>query len=73
MRHPSARPCPTCKKVGEWFAARFGPFCSKRCRLIDLGKWLGGEHTISEPLCAEHLENYAALPSCEELDRPERD
>jgi len=42
--------CPTCKKRGEWFAAPFGPFCSKRCRLIDLGRWLGEEHAISEPL-----------------------
>jgi endogenous inhibitor of DNA gyrase (YacG/DUF329 family) len=24
--------------------------------MIDLGKWLGGEHRISEPLRAEHLE-----------------
>ncbi|HKX62221.1 MAG TPA: DNA gyrase inhibitor YacG, partial [Verrucomicrobiae bacterium] len=30
--------CPTCGKVGQWFGGAFGPFCSKRCRLIDLGK-----------------------------------
>jgi endogenous inhibitor of DNA gyrase (YacG/DUF329 family) len=50
--------CPTCKKSGEWFATPWGPFCSKRCRLIDLGKWLGGEHVISEPLRPEHLEKF---------------
>jgi endogenous inhibitor of DNA gyrase (YacG/DUF329 family) len=26
------------------------PFCSERCRLIDLGKWLDGEYSISRPL-----------------------
>lgn len=25
------------------------PFCSERCRLVDLGKWIGGEYTISRP------------------------
>ncbi|HXB58560.1 MAG TPA: DNA gyrase inhibitor YacG [Candidatus Acidoferrales bacterium] len=44
--------CPTCRKKGDWFAGKYGPFCSERCKLIDLGKWLGGEHAISEPLPA---------------------
>ena len=25
------------------------PFCSERCQLIDLGKWLGEEYRVSEP------------------------
>ncbi len=65
--------CPTCGKAGDWFAGAFGPFCSRRCRLIDLGKWLGEEHVISEPLRPEHLERYAALPPGPQLDRPEPD
>lgn len=48
--------CPSCKKKGEWFAGKYGPFCSQRCKLIDLGKWFGGEHVISEPLKVEHLQ-----------------
>ena len=48
--------CPTCKKKGDWFAGEYGPFCSRRCKLVDLGKWFGGEHAISEPLRPEHLE-----------------
>jgi len=47
--------CPTCKKKGDWFAGKHGPFCSHRCKLIDLGKWLGGEHVISEPLGEKDL------------------
>ncbi|MCF7669852.1 MAG: DNA gyrase inhibitor YacG [Verrucomicrobia bacterium] len=42
--------CPSCGKKGDWFATPYGPFCSKRCKLIDLGKWLDEEHVISEPL-----------------------
>ncbi|HHY85061.1 MAG TPA: DNA gyrase inhibitor YacG [Verrucomicrobia bacterium] len=50
--------CPTCKRVGEWFATEYGPFCSKRCRLIDLGKWLSEEYAISESLHPEHVTQY---------------
>jgi len=63
--------CPTCRKVGDWFAGGFGPFCSKRCRLVDLGKWFGGEHIISGPLHPDHFKNYADLPAGDYLDQPE--
>jgi len=71
MKGPLQVKCPTCRKTGDWFATPFGPFCSKRCRLIDLGKWLNSEHAISEPLRPEHVEKYAVLPDGEHLDRPE--
>ena len=41
--------CPTCKKavsadpptpLGSW------PFCSERCKLIDLGRWLDGKYQV---------------------------
>jgi len=32
--------CPTCGKAVEWRPENmFRPFCSERCRLIDLGDW----------------------------------
>ena len=31
--------CPTCKKVDVELGAPDFPFCSERCRLIDLGQW----------------------------------
>jgi hypothetical protein len=63
--------CPTCKKEGDWFSGRYGPFCSKRCRLVDLGKWFGEENAISEPLRPDHLEEFAELPPGDHLDKPE--
>jgi endogenous inhibitor of DNA gyrase (YacG/DUF329 family) len=48
--------CPTCGKQGHWFDGQFGPFCSRRCKLVDLGKWLGEENRISEPLRADHFD-----------------
>ena len=63
--------CPTCKKTGAWFAGPYGPFCSHRCKLIDLGKWFNQEHAVSEPLRPEHLEKFAELPPGEHLDKPD--
>jgi len=58
MAEARAVKCPTCGKRGAWFEGEFGPFCSKRCRLIDLGKWLGEEHVIAEPLRPDHFAGY---------------
>ncbi|HED40097.1 MAG TPA: DNA gyrase inhibitor YacG [Chromatiales bacterium] len=38
--------CPTCKKPVDWSTARWRPFCSERCRMIDFGKWSDEEHRI---------------------------
>jgi len=61
--------CPTCKQEGDWFSGAHGPFCSHRCKLVDLGRWFNQEHVISEPLRPEHLEKYAELSPGEQLDR----
>jgi uncharacterized protein len=41
--------CPTCKKPVTSKDPDF-PFCSDRCRLIDLGKWASGAYVVSSPL-----------------------
>ena len=42
--------CPTCGKPVDWTPeSRWRPFCSERCRLIDLGEWLDEGHRIGEP------------------------
>jgi endogenous inhibitor of DNA gyrase (YacG/DUF329 family) len=40
--------CPICKKVVKNTDAEF-PFCSERCRTIDLGKWASGAYVIPSP------------------------
>jgi endogenous inhibitor of DNA gyrase (YacG/DUF329 family) len=40
-------PCPTCQRPVEWSAAaKWRPFCSERCRLLDLGAWMTERHAI---------------------------
>lgn len=39
--------CPTCKAPVVWDqSSPDRPFCSPRCRLIDLGAWASEEHAI---------------------------
>ncbi|MGB2331933.1 MAG: DNA gyrase inhibitor YacG [Litorivicinaceae bacterium] len=39
--------CPTCKKETRYHANNTSrPFCSERCRLIDLGEWADEGHRI---------------------------
>lgn len=46
--------CPICGKNIEFYEDKKlppnFPFCSQRCKLIDLGKWLNEEYVISEPI-----------------------
>lgn len=68
MSRPAPARCLICKRAlpaptaGQ---ALFAPFCSERCKMVDLGRWLGGEYRIPG-------EDVASLdPS--ELSRLERD
>lgn len=39
--------CPSCGKKGTWTAEnKDKPFCSARCKLIDLGDWASEQHRI---------------------------
>ncbi|HSX19542.1 MAG TPA: DNA gyrase inhibitor YacG [Gammaproteobacteria bacterium] len=41
--------CPTCKKKIEWSEQNlFRPFCSERCKLIDLGAWADDKYRIPD-------------------------
>ncbi len=40
--------CPTCGRPIEWSeVSPFRPFCSERCKLIDLGAWLSEQRAIA--------------------------
>lgn len=66
--------CPTCRtlvtKDDEYF-----PFCSDRCRMIDLGKWASGAYRISSPVLdpevLEGLQEVSRRPREDDDDDPE--
>lgn len=54
--------CPTCKKKFNYYASEFRPFCSEKCRLIDLGQWLTESYTVPvEKLTEEESQTLEQL------------
>jgi len=52
--------CPTCKKELVWSKEQtWRPFCSERCKLIDLGEWASESHRIA----GENVYNDPDIPS----------
>jgi endogenous inhibitor of DNA gyrase (YacG/DUF329 family) len=46
--------CPSCKKPVSVESETL-PFCSPRCKLLDLGNWLTGRYVVSSPLSPDEL------------------
>jgi endogenous inhibitor of DNA gyrase (YacG/DUF329 family) len=54
--------CPSCKKKFEYYSSDFRPFCSDKCRLIDLGLWLTESYSVPvEKLTEEEFETLEKL------------
>jgi len=53
--------CPLCKKVLADVPSDFPPrpFCSPRCKLTDLGNWLGERYIVSRPFSPDAEEEDA--------------
>ncbi len=51
--------CPICHQtitVAAKEQAPHRPFCSKRCKMVDLGRWLDGTYKVSEPADPSEVE-----------------
>jgi endogenous inhibitor of DNA gyrase (YacG/DUF329 family) len=61
--------CPICKKIIKVLAqeqsekAEFFPFCSRRCKLIDLGDWLDAKYKITSGLQSPESVELSDTPS----------
>jgi uncharacterized protein len=58
--------CPICRKPAPWEDNPNRPFCSERCRLIDLGNWAGEKYSLPAAESAQESDE-------EEEDKPEQD
>jgi endogenous inhibitor of DNA gyrase (YacG/DUF329 family) len=47
--------CPNCDREFE-SKGEHRPFCSARCKDVDLGKWLGEEYVISRPMLVDEVQ-----------------
>jgi endogenous inhibitor of DNA gyrase (YacG/DUF329 family) len=67
--------CPICRTIVPLDDPNM-PFCSDRCRVIDLGKWASGEYRISSPILdpevLEDIDQAALRRLQQENDADER-
>jgi endogenous inhibitor of DNA gyrase (YacG/DUF329 family) len=54
--------CPTCLAAAAWHGNPHRPFCSLRCRLIDLGAWLDERYRVPEEADADELAAERNVP-----------
>lgn len=66
------RNCPICKVAVDSDSNREFPFCSERCRLLDLGAWSSEKYVVSDPIFDEEELDQARRKTVI-LDLPERD
>jgi endogenous inhibitor of DNA gyrase (YacG/DUF329 family) len=54
---PTSPRCPICQRpLGAGLATPQYPFCSARCKLVDLGNWLGDRYVIADKPLSELAE-----------------
>lgn len=64
--------CPVCKRNveasprGQPEEENFFPFCSRRCKLIDLGAWLDAEYNITSELQSEDSKKPAGASGADD-------
>lgn len=61
MNRPLSVKCPHCQTPFVYQDSAFRPFCSEKCRLVDLGHWLDGSYAVpvapATPEEAQQLED----------------
>jgi uncharacterized protein len=52
-------PCPNCSNLSEFAPSNpFRPFCSERCKLIDLGLWASEQYAIPEEIKPDEFSEH---------------
>lgn len=65
----ASKHCPICQKeVAPRTENPSFPFCSKRCRAVDLGKWLGEEYRIAATGAVSEAEEDELPPEAKKDD-----
>ena len=62
--------CPRCGKKAEYNGNEFRPFCSERCKLIDVGAWADAEYALPAENAALSEEDFREIER--ELEKKEQ-
>jgi len=63
--------CPICRRETSYEGSPFRPFCSERCKLIDLDRWLSERYRI--PIPADNRERNGPTSEPVKGDKGGRD
>jgi len=64
MRHH----CPICEKPTDSSVHADFPFCSERCRFLDLGNWAAERYVVSEPVIEEDSDKPLGPPDHDDTE-----
>lgn len=64
--------CPICKKPTAKATHPDFPFCSERCRLLDLGNWASERYVVSTPILDEDQLDNTSQSAPDENHEPQR-
>jgi endogenous inhibitor of DNA gyrase (YacG/DUF329 family) len=53
--------CPQCGKPVDFSGNEYRPFCSERCKLLDLGAWADGDYAIPQDVSSLSPEDLAKI------------
>ncbi|MCB1671572.1 MAG: DNA gyrase inhibitor YacG [Gammaproteobacteria bacterium] len=66
MNNVKSVACPTCLKKVPWVTSNpYRPFCSERCKLLDLGDWASGRNVIAGEPVSVHDDDHGHAGSDE--------
>ncbi len=54
----TVKPCPICRKPVPWEKTPTRPFCSDRCKILDLGAWSSETYRVPETPDEAGAENW---------------
>lgn len=60
--------CPKCKKAFSYYTSEYRPFCSHKCKEIDLGNWLSESYTVPGATGTVYIEEDGLLKDYDEED-----
>ncbi len=63
--------CPTCGKQIEWSESEYRPFCSEKCKLLDLGEWIEEGYRVPDENSSLNEEDLRQIEAA--LEQTEND
>ncbi|HEV7642603.1 MAG TPA: DNA gyrase inhibitor YacG [Pyrinomonadaceae bacterium] len=61
--------CPNCGKQIEWSESEYRPFCSQKCKLLDLGEWIEEGYRVPDESSSPSEEDFRQIEAALEASQ----